>query len=1038
MHPEGLKHSFPFSARSHVSNAENKGQKIGGYLLDERIGKGGMGLVFKAKQLSTDRWVALKVLSPKLSKNQIYTSRFLREAQSAGKLNHANIVSAIDVGQADGYFYFAMELVEGETLKAAIKRQGFLDERRALEITYYIAHGLEHAHINGLIHRDIKPDNILLDNEGIPKLADFGLAKAPDDTTVTLAGTIIGTPDYISPEQAKGASLDIRSDIYSLGATLYHSVVGRPPFKGETAGVILHLHIHEQAILADEANEAVSPETSKVLEKMMEKDPAKRYQTPTEVIEDLELVMKGEKPRAAKSYTGLREAIEGRKAVRAEDKKKSPAGILGLVAMLALAAGGYFMFFNNSAPEPTPSPATTIPGSVPAVASDAPGTNTDSALPAADNTDAPEPALEIEPVPVPESVELLEQIKAAKVYQEENPDDLKGQLDRYQAVLALYEGKPAAEFARQAIARIEKRWDAAASKALAPIADQVNKSLEKSQFAQAQAELKKFPEALRNAKWEKQVDGLNALVAGVANKAFEKLDLEARAAADAGDIQKAVDLYTKAAAFGVAEIKLKAEELIAPLKEALKNRQSAIAVIAERSAYLRHWMDLAVEITAKDYEKALAMHQKAKRKFETEQVLAEFKKDEDDIRLLLGLLGRVEEGLLTYKKGQAIVIGGMQGTFEGVKDGRVSIKSKLVENLEVYLDRLSLAERLWLAQRALDKTLPEVDIIRALFSIYSERTRESTTRKHIAAAQQKGAEVAHLEDLLVRREKAEEEDKARKLDASASKSLQRGHASAESEFKELLEKFGETFYVQARKDEIKKILESFSHWPKFDNGLVCGWLAKPYRNTGQAESDWLTKLTPRDKAGVQEDGLLQVTNGAFTAPQVNKSLLEACRKTGALTIEGIFIPNNLKQVGPARIISFSLDGGTRNFTLGQSGENLILRLRASESGPTGNGTERTLCAIPPDMFCHVIVSYGENELVCWLNGAKKLETKEYRGDFSTWEEFFFVLGDEYKENREWGGRILGFAIYNRAMREEEAMANFEAISKKLAESGNEE
>ena len=202
MQSRGNKTSHQIPSRSQVSNTDNKGQKIGGYQLDERIGKGGMGLVFKAKQTSTDRWVALKVLSPKLSKNQIYTSRFLREAQSAGKLNHANIVSAIDAGQADGYFYFAMELVEGETLKASIKRQGFLDERRALEITYYIAHGLEHAHLNGLIHRDIKPDNILLDNDGIPKLADFGLAKAPDDTTVTQAGTIIGTPDYISPEQA--------------------------------------------------------------------------------------------------------------------------------------------------------------------------------------------------------------------------------------------------------------------------------------------------------------------------------------------------------------------------------------------------------------------------------------------------------------------------------------------------------------------------------------------------------------------------------------------------------------------------------------------------------------------------------------------------------------------------------------------------------------------------------------------------------------------------------------------------------------------
>ncbi len=1010
---------------------DNRVKKIGGYQLDDRIGKGGMGLVFKAKQISTDRWVALKVLSPKLSKNQIFTKRFLREAQSAGKLNHANIVSAIDVGQAEGYFYFAMELVEGETMKAAIKRQGFLDERRALEIIYYIAHGLEHAHKNGLIHRDIKPDNILLNNDGIPKLADFGLAKAPDDTTVTQAGTIIGTPDYISPEQAQGATLDIRSDIYSLGATLYHAVVGKQPFEGETAGLILQQQISEEAVPADEANDAVSPETSKVIEKMMEKEPDKRYESPTELIADLELVMKGEQPRASKSYTGLREAVELRRATRAEKKKKSPAAVFGLIAVLALAGGGYYMYQNRPEPTPVPPPVdTTVPVTVPEVASGDPGTNADSAA----NADAPEPAPEVGPEPS----STPEPVKAALEFQKENPDDLEGQLERFQAVLTLFEGKPPAELARQSIAEIEKRWDAEASKVLAQIVEQVDKALDGAEFALALTELKKFPTALRNAKWDKQVEELNAQVAGAANKAFEKLEVQAMDAADKGELQAAIDLYTKAAAYGVAEIKARADESIATLKEALAERQSAAAVLAERGTYLRHWMGLASFITKREYQKALALHARAKLGYKTEETLAEFQKEEDDINLLLGLFSKVEEGLLTYKKGKFIILGNLKGTFEGVENGKVLIKSKEGIVLPKSLDRLSDTEKLRLAQRTLDKTKPQADIVRALLSFYSEKSREPTTRKYIAVARRKGGDVTHLEDLLTRRERAENERKARSFYLWASRNLQRGRASAESEFESLLKNFGKTYYVQARKEQIEKILESFTRWPKSDAGLVTGWMAKPHQSGGQTEKVWFTELTARGEAIIQEDGLLQVTNGAFTAPQVNELLLEACAKTGALTIEGIFMPNDLKQTGPARIISFSLDGSTRNFTLGQSSANLILRLRASKSGSKGNGTEMTLCPIPPHKFCHIIVSYSQNRLVCWLNGVTKLETRRFQGDFSTWGEYHFILGDEFKEPREWGGRFIGFAIYNRAMGGVEAMANFQAITKKMAEAGEEE
>ncbi|MFC1806545.1 serine/threonine-protein kinase, partial [Planctomycetota bacterium] len=263
-----------------------KTTRIGGFEILGRLGQGGMGTVYKARQVSMNRVVALKVLPPKLAKDKSFVQRFIREAQSAASLQHPNIVQGIDVGVADGYYYFAMEFVDGSTVKDLITRQGRVDERRALEIARDVARALEHAHKRGIIHRDIKPDNVMLTAEGEVKLADLGLARRVEDAgSVTLEGTALGTPYYMAPEQVRGQpDVDTRADIYALGASLYHMVTGTVPYDGANATAIITKHVTDPAPSARTANPETSRACDELIARMMAKDRDDRPQTPAELL----------------------------------------------------------------------------------------------------------------------------------------------------------------------------------------------------------------------------------------------------------------------------------------------------------------------------------------------------------------------------------------------------------------------------------------------------------------------------------------------------------------------------------------------------------------------------------------------------------------------------------------------------------------------------------------------------------------------------------------------------------------------------------
>jgi eukaryotic-like serine/threonine-protein kinase len=265
--------------------------EISGYSIEKSIGEGGMGVVYKARQVSMDRVVALKVLSEKFSSNTEFIDRFIREARSAGRLNHPNVIHVHDVSKTAGRYFFSMEFIDGPTIKKLLKDKGVLPPKQSLEIVTQAARALEFAHENGIVHRDVKPDNIMLTSEGVVKLGDLGIAKSFDDggrEEDAQRNRVFGTPHYMSPEQALGKAIDRRADVYSLGATFYHMLTGKTPFSGKSVPDILKAHVQDSLEPIQHLNDKVPEQICFVVERMMAKTPDKRYENMTRLLEDLE------------------------------------------------------------------------------------------------------------------------------------------------------------------------------------------------------------------------------------------------------------------------------------------------------------------------------------------------------------------------------------------------------------------------------------------------------------------------------------------------------------------------------------------------------------------------------------------------------------------------------------------------------------------------------------------------------------------------------------------------------------------------------
>jgi serine/threonine-protein kinase len=288
---------------SGIEESKDAASQIPGYKVLGKLGSGAMAAVYKAKQLSLDRIVAIKVLPRRFTERSDYVSRFYKEGKIAAKMNHNNIVQAIDVGEAGGLYYFVMEYVEGKTLYDDLSKGKIFDETEAMDVIIQLAHALAHAHDHGMIHRDVKPKNIMINTEGVVKLADMGLARETSDIKAAMneKGKAFGTPYYIAPEQIRGeVNIDGRADIYALGATLFHMVAGRVPFEASTPSEVMRKHLKEPLTPPDHINTTLSAGIAEVIEVMMAKKKQDRYDNAEELLLDLKAVRDGQAPLRAR------------------------------------------------------------------------------------------------------------------------------------------------------------------------------------------------------------------------------------------------------------------------------------------------------------------------------------------------------------------------------------------------------------------------------------------------------------------------------------------------------------------------------------------------------------------------------------------------------------------------------------------------------------------------------------------------------------------------------------------------------------------
>jgi serine/threonine protein kinase len=324
-----------------IKESKAAAHQIPGYKIVGKLGAGAMAVVYKARQLSLNRMVAIKILPKRFTENPEYVERFYKEGQAAGKLNHPNIVQAIDVGEAGGYHYFVMEYVEGKTIADDLSAGKVFEEAEALDMIIQVANALAHAHALKLIHRDVKPKNIMINNSGTIKLADMGLARATTDIEAAQSeqGKAYGTPYYIAPEQIRGKiDIDGRADIYGLGATLYHMLTGRVPFMAEDSADVMRKHLKEKLIPPDHINTSLSAGVSEVIEIMMAKKKEDRYNDIEELLVDLNALREGQTPlQAHKRFdVSVLQQLENGDIVEKEEDYKDEAVAQYRTAILIL------------------------------------------------------------------------------------------------------------------------------------------------------------------------------------------------------------------------------------------------------------------------------------------------------------------------------------------------------------------------------------------------------------------------------------------------------------------------------------------------------------------------------------------------------------------------------------------------------------------------------------------------------------------------------------------------------------------------------
>jgi serine/threonine-protein kinase len=637
---------------------------IEGYEIVSKLGKGGMGAVYLARQLSLGKLVAVKILPPKLASNEDYLKRFRREAVATAKLNHPNIVAAYDVGESNGYNYFVMEYVEGETVKDLLERTGIIEEARALEIVTQIADALSHAWQHEIVHRDIKPANIMINKQGQAKLCDLGLAiDRKEDQSITRSGVIMGTPYYLSPEQARSEELDIRSDIYSLGATLFHMATGAVPYEGDTPAVILTKHLSEPPPDPLARNPLLSKGICYIIAKMMAKDREARYQTPDELLADLRELrersfLRG-KPYAPAARTAHPPETEAR-TVRVRRVL-----ILGIV-LFPLAAAGAAAIVDPALPARVAERARALWRGREALLQSLPRVDdkSETALAAAREAER----------------EAERRFDEAERFAAAHPDEAEEARDRFAKIVEDYGRTGTALKARARIASINNRIDRDAKSLFFGLAVEARELRDRGDYAGALAALARFPARYAQTVWGAQAARERDLVVEAARARWREMAERARGLEAGGDFEGARREIEPALGFGVDEVKALAEAEAARLdargREA--GEAAARAAQAERARLLAKLLaEIGAPMRAGRLEEAAAVAAAAAHAPELARVREAAAAVCGDVELLLAAARRLEERLGAARGTDVrLRIGGVEraGAVDAVRDGRLYLR----------------------------------------------------------------------------------------------------------------------------------------------------------------------------------------------------------------------------------------------------------------------------------------------------------------------------------------------------------------------------
>jgi outer membrane protein assembly factor BamD (BamD/ComL family)/predicted Ser/Thr protein kinase len=765
--------------------------QIPGYELIDVIATGGMGTVFKARQTSLDKLVALKLLSPALALDESYVERFVREAKSLAKLNHPNVVTVIDVGRAGDHYYLVMEYVEGESLADITEEKGALPQEKALPIVRDIAYALQHAQDNNLIHRDIKPDNILLSGDGHCKLCDLGLARRSGaSSALTAAGVAMGTPEYIAPEQARGESeLDIRTDIYSLGATLYHVVMGKAPFDGPTPAHIMRAHMDEPLSFPDEPQ--INPDLRELISKMMAKDPARRQQSARELLEDIDLVMAGKRVKSAakpapKSRISLPDGLRRHLPIIACALGAAIIAVVLLAILIPAPSSGSkdsdrVVEEIHESPEPKP-------------------------VRKRGRERRPPPATDpdVKDIPAKKSGETIpdaqKAYQAAVAFENDPAATLENIIREFRMVAEEYPGTPWGEQALLHAKELEGRRDSLASEAdeeYRKARAQATAKFKEGEYHEALLALTRFVSRYPDTPSAQNARRFAKTLVASAARAFAAAYRKAEASAELGNYKKAREILESLKQTGVPEL----DEVISSKLDELSKHESSSRLLSEAAnrdkLYAELLADLFEELTPGDMDTALGRIADARRNQKYAPIAELMQLEESDIRNAFTLLSIAEDGLrerigsreqLVYRNG-----GGVWGKIVKVEEGSVTVAPKDDINHKVTVPIAELDDRKIVSLTAYAKR-PVSDLGKLLF--YIARSNIGEASKILEKIPSSLPERKRLEKKLSLLKVMADEEKAEALAAKVKAAYRaKRYAAAAAHARKLFESYPHTSFL---------------------------------------------------------------------------------------------------------------------------------------------------------------------------------------------------------------------------------------------------